>query len=103
MLETRSIKALYPFALAEGEGVGTAYEYVAKRRVMKPLFERVSAGSRVLIAGLPEKYGTSLDFVLAGVDAGAKIVAVVSARRRSIGRGRRSTNPCAAGACVIHR
>jgi hypothetical protein len=93
MLETRSIKALYPFALAEGEGVGTAYEYAAKRRVMKPLFEHVKAGSRVLVAGLPEKYGTSLDFVLAAVDAGARVVAV-DERQAAIDRAKKAIAEC---------
>ena len=32
MLPTNAtVKSLYPLALAEGEGVGTAYEYLAKR------------------------------------------------------------------------
>lgn len=33
-LPYRSIKSLYALALAEGEGVGTAYEYFAKRLAM---------------------------------------------------------------------
>ena len=51
------IAELYPYALAEGEGVGTAYEYFAKRRVVGPLLSRLPAHARVLVAGLPEKYG----------------------------------------------
>ena len=34
VLQKRSIKSLYPLALAEGEGVGTAYEYFAKRLIL---------------------------------------------------------------------
>ena len=30
-IHKHSIKTLYPLALAEGEGVGTAYEYFTKR------------------------------------------------------------------------
>jgi hypothetical protein len=63
---TATIRSLYPFALAEGEGVGTAYEYVAKGAFMRPLSQELTrphgAPPRVLVAGLPEKYGSSLDF-----------------------------------------
>jgi hypothetical protein len=59
-----AIGALYPYALAEGEGVGTAYEYVAKARVVRRLIAGLRRGGRVLVAGLPEKYGTSLDFAI---------------------------------------
>jgi Methyltransferase domain len=73
-----SIRSLYPYALAEGEGVGTAYEYVAKARFMRPIVERLvrrDGARRVLVAGLPEKYGTSLDFAILadGVDADLEI------------------------------
>ncbi len=34
MLHQISIKTLYSLALAEGEGVGTAYEYFAKRLIL---------------------------------------------------------------------
>jgi hypothetical protein len=71
-----SIKDLYAYALAEGEGVGTAYEYYVKRRVMAPLLTRLPRDARVLVAGLPEKYGTSLDFVLAGIERGAHVLLV---------------------------
>jgi hypothetical protein len=71
-----SIKELYAYALVEGEGVGTAYEYFAKRRVMRPVLERLRPGEDVLIAGLPEKYGTSLDFVLAAHERGCACVVV---------------------------
>jgi hypothetical protein len=75
---TESIRALYPYALAEGEGVGTAYEYVAKARFMRPITERLArkdGARRVLVAGLPEKYGTSLDFAILadGLDADLEI------------------------------
>jgi hypothetical protein len=73
---TTSIKELYAYALVEGEGVGTAYEYFAKRRVMRPVMDRVSARDEVLVAGLPEKYGTSLDFILAAHERGARCLVV---------------------------
>jgi hypothetical protein len=71
-----TIKALYPIALAEGEGVGTAYEYVAKARFLRPLslkLGRSGPTGRVLVAGLPEKYGVSLDFALLAERSGAAL------------------------------
>jgi hypothetical protein len=82
-----SIKALYAYALAEGEGVGTAYEYYVKRRVMAPLTRRLPRGATVLVAGLPEKYGTSLDFVLAASEQGARTL-LVDDRQAAIERAR---------------
>jgi hypothetical protein len=84
---TLSIKDLYAYALAEGEGVGTAYEYYVKRRVMAPLMRALPSGARVLVAGLPEKYGTSLDFVLAASERGARTL-LVDDRQTAIDRAR---------------
>jgi hypothetical protein len=75
-MSTMSIKELYAYALVEGEGVGTAYEYFAKRRVMARVLERLRPGDEILIAGLPEKYGTSLDFVLAAHERGCACLVV---------------------------
>jgi hypothetical protein len=69
---SRSIKSLYPLALAEGEGVGTAYEYFAKRLVLRPLLRSLTV-RRLLVAGLPEKYGSSLDFLLLAEECGAAV------------------------------
>jgi len=55
------IRKLYDLALAEGEGLGTAYEYHVKLRLISGLLEGSDTRS-VLIYGLPEKYGFSLDF-----------------------------------------
>jgi hypothetical protein len=63
-LPERSIHSLYPLALAEGEGVGTAYEYFAKRLALAPWLAGLPVPTSMLIAGLPEKYGSSLDFFL---------------------------------------
>ena len=76
MLTNHAIKSLYPLALAEGEGVGTAYEYVAKRHVLRRWLGQVrgqlprNLPGRVLIAGLPEIYGTSLDYLLLAAELG---------------------------------
>ncbi len=64
MLQDYTIKDLYALALAEGEGVGTAYEYYVKRLALRPWLAGQKRPSSILIAGLPEKYGASLDFLL---------------------------------------
>lgn len=53
------LKKFYNLALIEGEGLGTAYEYLAKRRILKPCFKN----EKILVYGLPEKYGFSLDLL----------------------------------------
>jgi hypothetical protein len=75
-LPTYAIKTLYAPALAEGEGVGTAYEYFAKRLVLAPWLREISPLRRILVAGLPEKYGASLDFLLLARDLGAEVLVV---------------------------
>ncbi|HET8925050.1 MAG TPA: class I SAM-dependent methyltransferase [Candidatus Acidoferrum sp.] len=76
-LKSRSIKSLYKLALAEGEGVGTAYEYFAKRLILRPWLAGAPQFKRVLLPGLPEKYGSSLDFFLLAQELGAvQLVAI---------------------------
>jgi hypothetical protein len=55
------LRELYNLALAEGEGYGTAYEYLVKLRLLDA-FARNKRIGRVLVYGLPEEYGFSLDF-----------------------------------------
>lgn len=74
MMQLHSIKTLYSLALAEGEGVGTAYEYFAKRLVLRPWLQTLPPIRRMLIAGLPEKYGASLDYILLAEELGATAV-----------------------------
>lgn len=76
MLKPLSIKELYVPALAEGEGVGTAYEYFAKRLVLARWLKKPPKPARVLIAGLPEKYGSSLDFLQLAQELGAAVTIV---------------------------
>lgn len=76
MLSVRSIKSLYTLALAEGEGVGTAYEYFAKRLLLRPWLRQVGSVQRVLIAGLPQKYGLSLDLLLVAAELHAAVTVV---------------------------
>ena len=64
MMLQYSIKSLYPLALAEGEGIGTAYEYFTKRLLLSRWLPQEWQPNHILIAGLPEKYGASFDFLL---------------------------------------
>jgi hypothetical protein len=76
MLANYSIKDLYALALAEGEGMGTAYEYYVKRVALRRFLDGRVQPRSILIAGLPEKYGASLDFVLLGSELGAAVTVV---------------------------
>lgn len=58
-----NISNLYKIALLEGEGWGTAYEYCAKLPYLNKVFEKTNP-KKVMILGLPEKYGYSMDFIL---------------------------------------
>ena len=89
-LPFRSIKSLYPLALAEGEGVGTAYEYFAKRLVLINWLAKLPRVRRLLIAGLPEKYGSSLDFLLIAQEMGVSDVTIVDERPPALDKGRQS-------------
>jgi hypothetical protein len=84
MLVTHSISTLYTLALAEGEGVGTAYEYFAKRLVLGRWLGAWRP-RHILVAGLPEKYGASLDFLLLAADLGAAVT-VVDDRQSALAR-----------------
>jgi hypothetical protein len=88
MLTFRSIKSLYRLAFAEGEGIGTAYEYFAKRLVLGRWLTGRARAKRVLIAGLPEKYGSSLDFLLIAQELGATEIVVAEDRPSALEKGR---------------
>jgi hypothetical protein len=76
MLTHVSIKSLYTLALAEEEGVGTAYEYFAKRLVLAPWLKQLPRPQRILVAGLPQKYGYSLDWLLLAAELGAAVTVI---------------------------
>jgi hypothetical protein len=76
MLSRYTIKALYALALAEGEGMGTAYEYYAKRLALGRWLKGRPRPASILVAGLPEKYGASLDFLLLAGELGAAVTVV---------------------------
>jgi len=85
MLNTKKIKYLYNINLAEGEGLGTAYEYYVKLRKLKKFIKSIENPKRILIAGLPEKYGLSMDFILLGQMLDAETV-VMDERREVLER-----------------
>lgn len=76
MLTSHSIKSLYALALAEGEGMGTAYEYYVKRMALGRFLSDRPRPQSILIAGLPEKYGVSLDFLLLATELAAKATVI---------------------------
>jgi len=86
-IRKRSIKELYKYALAEGEGVGTAYEYYAKRLILATWLRSPPTPKRILLAGLPEKYGCSLDFGLLAEECGAELF-IMDDRPEAIARAR---------------
>lgn len=53
----------YKVALEEEQGIGTAYEYLAKQALLERIFKQSHYPNSILVAGLPEKYGSSMDFV----------------------------------------
>jgi len=52
------IRELFSLAKAEGEGLGTAYEYYVKIQLLRKHFK---SPKKILVYGLPSKYGYSLD------------------------------------------
>ena len=75
MLPRHKLRTYYPLAMAEGEGVGTAFEYAAKREALRKWGVAQPAG-RLLIAGLPEIYGSSLDYFSLGAELGLPVIVV---------------------------
>lgn len=73
---TENIKSLYAINLVEGEGIGTAYEYYAKLRKLEKFINSMEKPKKILIAGLPEKYGLSMDFFLLGQKLNTETVVV---------------------------
>jgi len=61
-----NIRELYPYNIIEGEGAGTSYEYAAKTLALRDMWKRCTAPQSILIAGLPQIYGLSFDFLIWG-------------------------------------
>lgn len=82
MLPPVSLQLLYPLALAEGEGIGVAYDYFVRRRLLAQWLKTRPRPRRLLIAGLPERYGFSLDFFLLAQEWSAELVVLDERPRR---------------------
>ena len=74
MSNSFSVVDLYPIALLEGQGMGTAYEYSAKLKLLQRVVAATRPPQRLLIGGLPEDYGMDLDFVLLAARYGCQTV-----------------------------
>ncbi len=98
-LRNYSIKSLYPLALAEGEGVGTAYEYFTKRLLLAQWLNHEDKPERILIAGLPEKYGVSLDFLLLASELNASIT-VIDERPQIIVKAKEALSLAQSSGCL---
>jgi len=68
-----TIRSLYPLALLEEQGMGTAYEYYSKLRVVQTAFDQTITPGSLLVLGLPEKHGYDLDLLLVAHQAGASL------------------------------
>jgi len=78
-----NISSLYEIASIEGEGWGTAYEYFSKLPHLKKSFEN-EENIEVMILGLPEKYGYSMDFILYCYLSNVKKIIVFDERKEKI-------------------
>lgn len=72
----QTIKSLYKINLLEGEGLGTAYEYFVKLKKLKKFISLIGYPKRIVIFGLPERYGLSMDFFFLGQLLQAEVVAI---------------------------
>ena len=68
-----TIRSLYPLALLEEQGMGTAYEYYSKLRVVQSAFDQATKPDSLLVLGLPEKHGYDLDLLLVAQETGAPL------------------------------
>ena len=71
-----SVIDLYPLALLEGEGMGTAYEYSIKLKILNRIAKEIQPLERLMIGGLPENYGLDLDFAMLAAWHGCRTVVV---------------------------
>ncbi|MFH1073881.1 MAG: hypothetical protein V1752_02225 [Candidatus Firestonebacteria bacterium] len=78
------MKKFYEVALLEGEGLGTAYEYYMKRRLLMKLFRKEGHPCSFCVFGLPERYGTSMDFCLLAGEVKAERVMLLDERSNAV-------------------
>lgn len=71
-----ALQLLHTLTLIEGEGLGMAYEYFVRRRLLLNWYRARPHPQRLLIAGLPEKHGFAFDFFLLAQEWTAELVIV---------------------------
>ena len=76
---------MYPVNLIEGEGIGATYEYFAKWELLRSILAKTTIPQKILVAGIPGKYGLSLDFILLAEQCAAEIT-VLDERTENICR-----------------
>lgn len=69
----------YRMAQSEGEGLGTAYEYLVKQKLFNDAFTVIGTPTSIMIAGQPEKYGLSMDFQMLAHRLGVPLTVVPTA------------------------
>jgi hypothetical protein len=74
MTKRFSVVDLYPVALLEGEGMGTAFEYSVKLKMLHRAFKFCLPPRQILIGGLPEAYGVDLALALFAAQYDSRVV-----------------------------
>lgn len=59
-----SLAKMYPINLLEGEGLGLTYEHFVKWGLLQNFFSKTFFPKSILVAGLSQKYGFNLDFLM---------------------------------------
>ena len=81
-----NLERLYQIALAEKEGLGTAYEYFIKINLLNKLLNGKKL-KKILVYGLPERYGFGFDSLVLAYIHGASLV-IVDERQDVLDRAR---------------
>jgi hypothetical protein len=64
---------MYPLNLLEREGLGLTYEHFVKWRLLQRFFSKTFIPKSILVAGLSQKYGFNVDFLMLAHFLQAKI------------------------------
>jgi len=64
LTKMNTIRAMYPLTLLAGQGMGTAYEYYSKLRVIEAILAQTGVPRSMVAVGLPEKHGYDMDLLL---------------------------------------
>ena len=78
-----TVKYWYPLNILEQEGLGTTYEYLSKIPILDNIYKNAYF-KQVIIAGLPGKYGFSLDLILCSYYFGIKKIIILESRKSKL-------------------